>query len=365
MPSYPGAVATLSNPISSDALNSVTVPHDIQHANANDEIEAIETELGTLPKGTFGSVKLRLDDVDTRISARVLSSSLAAASGVATLDAGSKLVQNVDASKVNSGVLATAQIPNLDAAKITTGAFNASRIPSLDGSILGTGTVPVARIPNLDASKITTGTIALARLPGTITGLTTVVADITARDAITPKIDGMLVYVKAPESYWIWRADNTTWRCLSHRVVATGNLDTNTTATYTDVTGFSVPVMAGVTYDVTCRMFVTNPSLSTADIRFGFTGPGGTLHMAHAGLDVGATSNIGSFRTVVDAADATSPYDGTADIGLVAGVNTWMIVDATYICTTTGTLQLRFRQGTAQATASRVLPGSKMETRSY
>mgnify|MGYP000214891520 CR=1 FL=1 len=43
---YPAALDVLINPTSSDALNSVTVPHHQQHANANDAIEALETKVG-------------------------------------------------------------------------------------------------------------------------------------------------------------------------------------------------------------------------------------------------------------------------------------------------------------------------------
>ena len=39
---YPGALDALTNPTASDTLNSATVPHADQHANANDAIEAIE-----------------------------------------------------------------------------------------------------------------------------------------------------------------------------------------------------------------------------------------------------------------------------------------------------------------------------------
>lgn len=55
-------------------------------------------------------------------------------------------LQNINASRVNSGTLADARIPNLAAGKITSGVF------------------ADARIPNLDASKITSGTFANARI---------------------------------------------------------------------------------------------------------------------------------------------------------------------------------------------------------
>lgn len=44
MATYPGGIVALSNPSTADKMN--IVPHAAQHANANDEIEAIETALG-------------------------------------------------------------------------------------------------------------------------------------------------------------------------------------------------------------------------------------------------------------------------------------------------------------------------------
>ena len=58
---YPGGIDDFNNPTPTDYLDSATVPHAAQHANANDAIEAVETELGTNPKGTYASVKARLD----------------------------------------------------------------------------------------------------------------------------------------------------------------------------------------------------------------------------------------------------------------------------------------------------------------
>lgn len=53
---YPGSLDSLTNPAAGDALTSPS--HAGQHANANDAIEAIETELGTNPSGTFSTVAL-------------------------------------------------------------------------------------------------------------------------------------------------------------------------------------------------------------------------------------------------------------------------------------------------------------------
>lgn len=69
MPSaYPGGLDNFTNPNAADALDSTTVPHHLQHTNANDAIENIEAELGVNPKGVKASVKARLDAVDTSIA---------------------------------------------------------------------------------------------------------------------------------------------------------------------------------------------------------------------------------------------------------------------------------------------------------
>lgn len=54
-----------------------------------------------------------------------------------------------DASKIVSGILATARIPDLDASKIVSGLLAAARIPGLDASKITTGTMDPARLPVL------------------------------------------------------------------------------------------------------------------------------------------------------------------------------------------------------------------------
>lgn len=59
--SYPSSIKSFTNPVSGNTLNSP--PHATQHADENDEIVAIQTELGTVPKGTYSDVKTRLDGI--------------------------------------------------------------------------------------------------------------------------------------------------------------------------------------------------------------------------------------------------------------------------------------------------------------
>lgn len=43
---FPASLDTLTNPTSTDAMNSATVPHATQHANLNDAVEALEAKVG-------------------------------------------------------------------------------------------------------------------------------------------------------------------------------------------------------------------------------------------------------------------------------------------------------------------------------
>jgi len=61
---YPNALATTAQ-LKDDAVDAtvMAVTHATAHNNVADEIVAIETELGTNPKGTYTDVKTRLNDV--------------------------------------------------------------------------------------------------------------------------------------------------------------------------------------------------------------------------------------------------------------------------------------------------------------
>jgi hypothetical protein len=53
---YPGALDSFTNPTSTDNLNTTGVLHDVQHADVNNAIVAIEAELGADPSGSFATV---------------------------------------------------------------------------------------------------------------------------------------------------------------------------------------------------------------------------------------------------------------------------------------------------------------------
>jgi hypothetical protein len=65
---YPASLDNLVNPTATDTLNSNTVPHHLQHANANDAIEALQTVLGVSPAGSHLTVKDRIVAAEQSIS---------------------------------------------------------------------------------------------------------------------------------------------------------------------------------------------------------------------------------------------------------------------------------------------------------
>lgn len=68
MPSnYPGALDSFVNPNAADALDDP--PHADQHADINDAMEAVQSELGVNPAGSYADVRARLDDLEARIEA--------------------------------------------------------------------------------------------------------------------------------------------------------------------------------------------------------------------------------------------------------------------------------------------------------
>lgn len=370
---YPGGIDALSNPTAGDNLDSASVLHTTQHTNVNDAVEAIETELGTNPKGAALSVKARLDALDATIAGKLNSSTFHAAFGVATLDGSSKLVEQVDATKITSGLLPVARIPNHSGALILgTGSGGApvpvDAVPNLPASKTNSGTFALAQIPGLPGSQITSGTVARSRLPADIASNALVKADVAGRDAIVAgdRVDGLMVYVRSPWSLWMWRADTSTWQCMALRIATQVSQSTPAAAAFGNVTGMSFPAMAGCTYGIDVVLFMTSAS-STPDIRFGWTWTGaGVMNAGQAGPDTGTTSTSSSGSTAhAILSDGTSPLDETTGLGLVAGGQTVAKLAATFICTVSGTVQLRFAQNTSDATLPALAAGSRMRVESY
>jgi len=65
---YPTSLDTFTNPTSSDAMNSVTVPHATQHSDLNDAVEALEAKVGVNSSAVATSHDYKITDLDSRVT---------------------------------------------------------------------------------------------------------------------------------------------------------------------------------------------------------------------------------------------------------------------------------------------------------
>lgn len=153
---------------------------------------------GRVTAGGTTTVKLPTDsDTNTKVTQTVSTDNselplLAKASnGTTTVTDTSKFAAAVKLNPSTGTITATkfsgngASLTSLNGSNISSGTVAAARIASLDASKITSGTFDAARIPSLDASKITSGTIDIARLPSGALERLVVVANETARFALT------------------------------------------------------------------------------------------------------------------------------------------------------------------------------------
>jgi microcystin-dependent protein len=81
MATFPTGIASLNNPLGSNSMADPTILHSVQHTNANDEIEAIETELGTDPSGVYATVGARIAALEAALASAVPSGAILSYTG--------------------------------------------------------------------------------------------------------------------------------------------------------------------------------------------------------------------------------------------------------------------------------------------
>jgi hypothetical protein len=148
-------------------------------------------------------------------------------------------------------------------------------------------------------------------------------------------------------------------------IVATSARNSPLNAAWGDVSGFTFPTVAGANYAIECALFLSSASATPkARLGWSWTGTGSMTH-AEAGLDtnVAATAYNGSWTAHGAQNIATSPSQPTTGVGVpaVGGMVTLARAAATFICTVSGSVQLRFAQFTSDATNVCVINiGSRM-----
>lgn len=99
---FPAALDTLANPSPTDPMNSVTVPHAEQHANANDAIEAIQAKVGVDESADPSSLDHRVAAVEAgKETAGAAAAAIAAHEGSSDPHSQYLTAAQADASYVN------------------------------------------------------------------------------------------------------------------------------------------------------------------------------------------------------------------------------------------------------------------------
>ena len=173
--SFPSGLDALTNPTSSDGLNSPD--HAGQHANANDAIEALQAKVGINSSAVTSSLDYKITNINasnlasgTVPTARI-SGSYTGITGVGTLTVGA-----IPASLLTGTTLpATIVTSSLTSVgTITTGTWSGSF-----------GAVSGANLTTLNASNLSSGTVPSARISGSYTGFTGITVDGASSPAIT------------------------------------------------------------------------------------------------------------------------------------------------------------------------------------
>lgn len=143
----------------------------------------------------------------------------------------------------------------------------------------------------------------------------------------------------------------------------TATISTPTAGAFGNVTGFTFPAIAGRSYAIECTMFIDHPSSSLVDWRSGWSWTGaGAMSSGQSGLDTTVSSpsynGTNTAHALVNA--GASPSDEGTGLGTPSAIPVLARVSATYVCSGSGTVQMRHAQMVADAVASRVLHGSRM-----
>jgi hypothetical protein len=288
--SYPGAIDALTNPTASDDLDSVVVPHHLQHANANDAIEAIQAELGTTPSGSYNTVRERLEAL------------LIAASNLSD-------VANAATARTNLGVAIGSNVQaysaNLSAIAGLTSAAN--KLAYFTGS----GTAAVTDISAAGRALIDDADAAAQR---TTLGLATVASSGSAADLSTGTIGTARLGSGTANSGTFLRGDNT-WQSIAGGgdMLRANNLSDliNTTTARTNLGVGSIATQASSAVSITGGTITGITDLAIAD---GGTGASDAA-TARGNLGIGSIATQASSSVTITGGSVTGITDLTVADG--------------------------------------------------
>lgn len=148
---------------------------------------------------------------------------------------------------------------------------------------------------------------------------------------------------------------------LNGFVRKTADESVTSSATLQNDNHLTLSIPAAGTYIIDLRLFASSAANAAGDLQVGFTFPAGTMHVGYGVLantlasGSSGTAEFGASLSVASGAAA-------AGIGLSTTV-THQIINAIFIATASGTLQVQWAQLASNASASTVKAGSYMTMR--
>jgi hypothetical protein len=186
--------------------------------------------------------------------------------------------------------------------------------------------------------------------------------DAASRDSAVVAIASEGMWAVTRDDKMLWYRTGGVWKeARPINRYATTDINTNTSGTFTNVTGFSFPVVAGGVYAISGTLFPESGG-SVIDLKFGWSWTGtGSMTAGNAGLDTNTGASVYNStwtgHAVLD--QTSSPLDESTGVAALT-VPTMAFLGATFFATTAGTVQLRFAQFAANATTARLKKGSRM-----
>jgi microcystin-dependent protein len=152
--SYPSGIDSFVDPVGTDLLGAEDeyLKHHRQHSDVNDAVSAIETELGTNPRGSFTSVGGRIGDLDARLTA---------ITGISGITDGLQVATVTDAAGTERSLVLATTVSSLPKNRWTVTATSTAESGSSAGSDLEVRAYG-------DAGSVRTGTGVIAGSTGAV-----------------------------------------------------------------------------------------------------------------------------------------------------------------------------------------------------
>lgn len=209
---FPTSLDSLTNPVSTDLLNAVTVPHATQHANLNDIVEALEAKVGIDGSAVTTSLDYRVTALEGGSGSVAFDNVTSGANTTATMIIGSGASMDYagsgtnNASSLEGGTWAEpgyigATTPNnadFNAINVTSIAGNGSSLTGVNASqllgqtwanpgVIGSGTAYNATFDSLSCDRLTS-TVATGTPPFFVNSTTKVDFLYVARSALADSV---------------------------------------------------------------------------------------------------------------------------------------------------------------------------------